>query len=359
MRFLRWLLVIVVGLILIPPFWYALFPERAPELPPPGTTAQLASGNAVNVLDEGEGPVVVLVHGLPGSAYDWRELTPLLNEAGLRTIAYDRVGYGRSPPRAVGTFTLRSNGADLDDLLDAMDLQDVTVVGWSYGGALAMQAADDPRIARIVLVGTGGPSSDDFEPPERAPVIDFLYSMPVLRWRNAVPPVSRALQAALSDEAFSGGVKPDWWLDSLSANFQRWDTVLTYRNEIFADFDPTAIEPRAIDTPTLIIHAEDDRLASVQIGRYLAQTIPGAEYREVPGASHMLPITHAPLLTQLISQFVGPPPAAEPAPEPTEDAPAEAGVQAVAPMSSPVPMLAPTVETGTAAQGDGGSEGPD
>ena len=50
----------------------------------------------------------------------------------------------------------------------------------------------------------------------------------------AVPPVSRFLQAALSDVAFSAGPQPDWWLDDLAAAFTRWETVQTYRGEVLA-----------------------------------------------------------------------------------------------------------------------------
>jgi pimeloyl-ACP methyl ester carboxylesterase len=128
----------------------------------------LSSGVGINVVESGAGPAVVMVHGLPGSAYDWRETTAALAARGRRAIAYDRVGYGGSDPRTNGRFTPDANAEELSGLLDALSLRDVTLVGWSDGGATAMTAAmrGTARISRLVLVGTGGPDSADAEPPE-------------------------------------------------------------------------------------------------------------------------------------------------------------------------------------------------
>jgi len=305
-RFLLIFVVALVLLIIIPPTWNALFPVVLPDLPAPGTSVTVREGAAVNALDTGTGQPIVLVHGLPGSAYDWRHLTPALADAGFRVIAYDRLGYGHSDVRPGNTNTVKDNAADLLGLLANLNLDDAIVAGWSYGGATVMQAAtDDPsRMAAMVLIGTGGPSSADAEPPTPGFAAKTFYSTPAMLWRSAVPSASRALMAVLSDTAFSGGPQPDWWLDGVQANFKRWETLLTYRDEMFAPIDGTAITFSDLSLPTLIIHAEDDRLATVEIGRYLSTIIPDVEYVEVPAASHMLPVTHADLITAEISALV-------------------------------------------------------
>src|SRR5688500_4101468 len=128
-RILLALLLLVFAAIALPPLWFRLFREPAPELPPPGRRVALASGVGVNVLEEGAGPPVVLVHGLPGTAYEWRETSAALAERGRRAIAYDRVGYGWSDPRPDAAFSVESNAAELLGLLEALGLDDVTVVG--------------------------------------------------------------------------------------------------------------------------------------------------------------------------------------------------------------------------------------
>jgi pimeloyl-ACP methyl ester carboxylesterase len=161
------LTLLLAALVIVPPLWYAVFPVEAPELPPAGRRIPLGDGLAVNAVDLGSGPAVVLVHGLPGSAYDWAPLSEALAARGRRVIAYDRIGYGHSDGRADGDFTLDANARDLVGLLESEDLRGATVVGWSYGGPVTLLAAGlaPERVARVVLVGSGGPSDDDDEPP--------------------------------------------------------------------------------------------------------------------------------------------------------------------------------------------------
>jgi pimeloyl-ACP methyl ester carboxylesterase len=307
-RLLFAVLILVGAAIALPPLWFAIFPgEPPPELPPAGRYVMLPGGAGVNVIEQGSGPAVVLVHGLPGSAYDWRELSPELAKRGRRAIAYGRVGFGRSDPRTNGQYTPEGNAAELLALLEALELEDATVVGHSYGGATAMIASlrDSSRMGRLVLVATGGPDSADAQPPMPSALLRAFYSVPALRWRTAVPPIGVALMRVLSDQAFNGQPQPDWWLPGLRANLARWDTLLAYRGEMMgvgADAG-AALVPEQIALPTLLLHGDADRLASVEISRYLASQIPGATLVEYPGASHMLIVTHAADLAEQISTF--------------------------------------------------------
>jgi 2-hydroxymuconate-semialdehyde hydrolase len=291
---LRSLLVLVVAAVALPPLWYRLFREPPPELPPAGRHVALAGGTGVNVLEEGQGPPVVLVHGHPGSAYDWRVLMPELAARGFRAIAYDRVGYGRSDPRGDGDYTFAANARELVALLEALGLRDAVVVGWSYGGGTAIVAAqqDASRIARLVLVGSVGPGIETGGGGVEA----VLFSRPVLAWVGAVPPVARAVQTAMSTEAFSGKAMPDWWGPSLAANLGRPGTRETMREEGAAYAAQPVPDPTGLARPVLVIHGDDDRLVPVAVGRELARRAPTSRLVLVPGGSHMLPITHAALL---------------------------------------------------------------
>ncbi len=303
------LVLLLIAALALPPLWYTVFPPpESPPLPPAGQRVVLPSGLAVNVIEKGTGPAVVLAHGLPGTAYDWRVLVDELADRGVRAIAYDRVGYGRSDPRAENdAHSIPANVAELEQLMDALGLDDPTVVGWSYGGAMALTSAinRDSRMARLVLVGTGGPDSADAKPPEGPPgIIRFLYSDPVLAWRSRVPPITRGLIAAATESAFSGQEQPSWWLPSVAANFSRPETVRTYKEEMFYPIEGRGFEPGRIDVPTLLIHGDDDRLAPVAISQYLVSAIPNAEALFIENGSHMLPVTHAPLLADVITTFI-------------------------------------------------------
>ena len=292
------LLALLVG-VALPPLWFRLFREPVPELPPAGRRVALEGGVAVNGVEEGTGPAVVLVHGHPGSAYDWRVLAPELAARGRRAIAYDRVGYGRSDPRRDGDYSFAANARELLALLEALELRDATVVGWSYGGGTAVLAAqqDASRIARLVLVGSVGPGI----PTERSALEAAVFSAPVLAWIAAVPPAGEAVRRAMSENAFSGQPQPEWWLPSLAANLGGGDTRRTMREEGLAYARQPIPDPTGLALPMLVVHGDDDRLVPVEVGRELARRASHARLVVVPGGSHMLPITHAPLLADEIA----------------------------------------------------------
>jgi pimeloyl-ACP methyl ester carboxylesterase len=305
-RFFVSFAVLLIVLVTVPPTWFALFPITPPELPPAGTKVAVREDANANVIDVGTGQAIVLSHGLPGMASDWRELAPKLVDQGFRVIAYDRLGYGHSDLRPADEYTINANVVDLLGLIDALVLDDVVVAGWSYGGAITMGAAQAgaSAISRIVLIGTGGPSSDDDVPPDPSLFTRFLYSNPVSLWRQSVPPLSHSVMAVFSNTAFNGGPQPDWFLDGLKASLARPATALTFRREMFAVDDTVTISPASITQPTLLVHGEEDALAPVAIARYLSTVIPKAKYVEVAGEGHMLPITHPDVLAKAIRSFV-------------------------------------------------------
>jgi pimeloyl-ACP methyl ester carboxylesterase len=298
------LLLVVAG----PPLFYAVVPYEWPDLPPAGRRIAVGEGLSVNAIDRGEGPAVVLVHGLPGIAHDWEPLVDALASRGRRVIAYDRIGYGRSdarPGEAPAAFTVEANARELVSLIENEGLEDVTVVGWSYGGPIGIEAAlmaaegAPSRVRRLVLVGTGGPDSDDAEPPP-AP---GLVATSILRWVGSVPPAGAALQRALSVQAFSEQPQPEWWAANLSANFAAPNTRLTWTSEGAAIGASGEFRANQVSVPTLLIHGDDDRLAPLAIGEYVHGKIPGSRLEVVASGSHMLPITHSDQLADWIAAF--------------------------------------------------------
>jgi pimeloyl-ACP methyl ester carboxylesterase len=306
-RLLLFVLVLAIAAIAVPPAYFKIFPERPPQLPAPGVRIPVQGGLAVNAIVRGDGPAVVLVHGLPGSGYDWAPLTDALAARGFHVIAYDRIGYGRSDTRSNDDdFTIASNAQDLLGLLVNQDLHDVTIVGWSYGGPIAIEAAgrDASRIGRLVLVASGGPAEAQ---PKRSSLMNLLFAESVLDWLHAVPPVGRGVQAAMSRNAFSGGPEPDWWLPQLAANFAAPNTVHAFAQEedSIADGD-ASIDPLTVGVPILLIHGNDDRLAPLSIGQWIKSHARNARLVVVEGGSHMLPLTHTEMLADRIAGFARP-----------------------------------------------------
>jgi pimeloyl-ACP methyl ester carboxylesterase len=298
------LAVLVLAAIVLPPAYYALRGgAEALELPPRGRTVQLAGGAQLNLLDSERGPAIVLVHGLPGSAYDWRPLPERLAAGGARAIAYDRVGYGHSSRRDPGAeFTIEANADELLELLDVLELSDATLVGWSYGGGVVLRAAlrRPGRIGRLVLLGSVGPG---MELSGHGAAERILYSRPVLAWVSMIPPVSRAVVRSTSADAFSDQPMPEWWLPQLRANLNGPGTIETFLEEE-GQFALDELDPGPLEIPVLVIHGDDDRLVSLAVGEDLyARARPAAKMVRVEGGSHMLPITHPDLLAQHILEF--------------------------------------------------------
>lgn len=114
-------------------------------------------GDEIAYRQAGEGPVVVLIHGMAGSSSTWRDVMPDL-AADHTVVAPDLLGSGRSSKPATGDYSLGAAATLLRDLMVALGIERATIVGQSLGGGIAMQFAYQypERCERLVLVGSGG-----------------------------------------------------------------------------------------------------------------------------------------------------------------------------------------------------------
>jgi pimeloyl-ACP methyl ester carboxylesterase len=101
-----------------------------------------SNGIELNVLDEGEGPLVVLCHGFPELAYSWRRQVPALTAAGYRVLAPDMRGYGKSSaPEQAEAYDVATLCADMTGLLDELGEQQAIFVGHDCGAHVVWQLA--------------------------------------------------------------------------------------------------------------------------------------------------------------------------------------------------------------------------
>ncbi len=113
-------------------------------------------GHAFSYTDSGSGPVLLFIHGLLGSQKQWAHLVDELDED-HRLIVPDLFGHGESA-KPVGDYSLGAHAATLRDLLDRLGIEQVTLVGHSLGGGIAMVFSYlfPERVDRLVLVASGG-----------------------------------------------------------------------------------------------------------------------------------------------------------------------------------------------------------
>lgn len=119
-------------------------------------------GVELAVLDEGEGPVVLLLHGFPDSSHLWRHQIPVLVGAGMRAVAPDLRGFGESDkPEQVEEYAIARSVADMVAVLDALGIERAHVVGhdWGAGLAWALAAYVPARVERLVVMSVGHPNT--------------------------------------------------------------------------------------------------------------------------------------------------------------------------------------------------------
>jgi cis-3-alkyl-4-acyloxetan-2-one decarboxylase len=129
--------------------WRSLYPFQSHEI--------AIDGHRYHYLDEGNGPVLLLVHGNPTWSFYWRNLILALRDR-FRLVAVDHIGCGLSDKPAAKDYPyrLRRRVDDLGQLIERLDLRQITLVAHDWGGAIGMGAAvaAPQRFARLVLMNT-------------------------------------------------------------------------------------------------------------------------------------------------------------------------------------------------------------
>ncbi|MCZ6781954.1 MAG: alpha/beta hydrolase [Proteobacteria bacterium] len=311
-RFLLTALVGVLAVGLLPPLAAALFgwgPDPS-HLPPHGKTVSIEDGRSLHLKEVGDGTPVVLVHGLPSNAADWVDLPDRLAALGpYRVIAYDRVGYGYSSREeaADGGYTYASNARELAALLDALEIEQAVLVGWSYGGGVVMTLASEApeRVSHLVLVASVGPAMPDDPQDVADRILASPFAVPLFQWVGSIPPLSRAMTGATLRQAFARERDiPEGFVDYTRALLGLPGTLRAFSLEAQGQ-DVGSLKPEALHMPSLVIHGADDFLIPYDVAEDLHRRLPSSDFVTVLSGSHMLPVTHADLLAEKIHDLVG------------------------------------------------------
>ncbi|MEN3533945.1 alpha/beta hydrolase [Microbispora sp. ZYX-F-249] len=256
--------------------------------------------------DHGSGQPVVLIHGYPLDGHSWEKQIPALLGAGYRVITYDRRGFGRSSQPTVG-YDYDTFAADLNTLLETLDLRDVILVGFSmgtgevgrylgtYGSARVAKAAFLASLEPFLLKTEDNPEGVDgsvFEGISAAVAKDrYAY---FTEFYNAFYNTDENLGTRLSEEV----VRANWNTAAGASWYASSAVVPTWLTDFRADI------PK-IDVPTLIVHGTADRILPIEsTGRPFHRALPQAEYVEIEGAPHGLLWTHAQEVTDALIAFL-------------------------------------------------------
>ncbi|HEU4701493.1 MAG TPA: alpha/beta hydrolase [Conexibacter sp.] len=277
---------------------------RAPELGE-ARTLEL-DGGRLNVHVTGEGPAVVFVHGLLVNANLWRGVVGRLD--GFTRVAIDMPLGSHLIAMPARRLTPDDLGALIGEAVQALGLDDVTLVGNDTGGALCQIAASHRPdwLGRLVL--TSCDAFEHFPPPMLKPLFATLRmpggvmaAMAPMRLRAARRlPVAYGL---LTHHAIADEPSDSYVLPVLRDPAVRADLVRVSRGIDSCHTRQAGERLKAFDRPALIAWSADDKFFPREDGERLAATIPDARFALVPGARTFSPEDRPGELADLIAEF--------------------------------------------------------
>jgi non-heme chloroperoxidase len=254
----------------------------------------------------GSGRPVVLIHGWPLSGESWSEQVPALTAAGYRVVTYDRRGFGRSDKTRTG-YDYDTLTEDLHALLEALDLRDVTLVGFSMGGgevARYFTKYGDERLRSVV----------------------FAAAVPPFMAKNEDNPEGPLTQEQADEMEAGLKADEDTFYDGFVTNFfsvegvlkvteaQRQDAIALTKQadkkaalkamESFGttDFRDDLLK---VDVATLVIHGDGDAVVPLAgSGARTHAAISGSTLHVVAGAPHGFNVSHAEEFNRVLLDFL-------------------------------------------------------
>jgi non-heme chloroperoxidase len=268
-------------------------------------TIKTADGTNLFYKDWGEGPVVMFSHGWPLNADAWEDQLFQLASNGFRVIAHDRRGHGRSDQPWQGN-DMDTYADDLAQIVQALDLRDVTHVGHSTGGgevARYIGRHGTERVKKAVLVAAIPPTMLMSEQNPGGLPIEHFDAI-----RNGVEADRSQFYRDLSipfyganrpDSKVSQGVRDTFWSQCMACGLKAaYDCVKQFSESVFTE------DLGRFDVPTLIVHGDDDQIVPIENSAKLsAKLVPGAKLKIYEGGSHGLPVTQRKLFNADLIAF--------------------------------------------------------
>ena len=263
-------------------------------------------GTQIYYKDWGKGPVVTFSHGWPLNSDMWDGQMLFLSQNGFRVVAHDRRGHGRSSQASSGN-DMDGYADDLAAVIEALDLNDVTLVGHSTGGgevARYIGRHGTKRVKKAVLIAAVPPIMlKSASNPEGLPIelFDTLRSGLAKDRSQAYRDFAPMFYGANRPGAkVSQGILDQFWLWSMQAGLKNsYESIKAFSETNFTE------DLKKFDVPTLVMHGEDDQIVPVHdSAKKSARLIKGATEIYYPGAPHGLTATHADVVNRDLLAFL-------------------------------------------------------
>lgn len=235
----------------------------------------MIDGHRIHYLVGGAGRPIVLVHGLGSRASDWVGLIGPLVRSGRRVYAIDLLGYGGSERPASAHYSIAEEARVVEGFLQAQNLRQADLAGWSMGGWISMVVATDmpQRVSRLVLLDSAGlrfqPSFD--------PILFTPSDISQLRQLERLLSPSAPLMPAFLARAFLVRAQPEAWVIRRSV-----DAMLTGQNLLDNKLDKLTM-------PLLIVWGKEDHLTPLSMAYTIHAGVPNSHLEIFDGCGHLAP----------------------------------------------------------------------
>ena len=258
------------------------------------TMVTTKDGTQIYYRDWGKGPVVTFSHGWPLNADAWEGQMHFLAQNGFRAIAHDRRGHGRSTQASSGN-EMNTYADDLAAVIEALDLNEITMVGHSTGGgevARYIGRHGTDRVAKAVLISAVPPIVVKSAANPQGPPVDAFDTLRAGLMKDrgqfwldfAVPFFGTNRKGA----KVSQGILDDFWAMSMQAGLKNaYECIKAFSETDFTE------DLKKFDIPALVMHAGDDQVVPVNHAERSAKLIKNAKVMIYPDAPHGLTVTLA------------------------------------------------------------------
>ena len=265
-------------------------------------------GDRVAYHDDGDGEVLLLIHGMAGSSESWRAVIPQLSKK-FRVIAPDLLGHGESvKPRT--DYSLGAFAVFLRDFLDELGVSQATVVGHSLGGGVAMQFVyqHPDYVKRLVLISSGGLGPDVglvlrlLSAPGAELVLPIIAPKPVLN-------VGNKLRSWLRSAGIHSPRGAELWSaysslsdrDTRESFLRTLRSVVDYRGQAVSALNRLGLRT---DLPVMAIWGERDKIIPVQHAHAAHKARTDARLELLPHVGHFAHVEAPNKVVELIEDFI-------------------------------------------------------